>query len=397
MHLTLATTYMAILTTGIFMTFLTVCLLNRNLLARFGYKLLALFVLFSFLRFLIPMEFSFTQVIALPLGISGIIVSLRHRLFFFLGQPVSIWLLFEYIWALGAIVGILHYAFSCLRARHYIVLHAKELTDTEPYQTIIADICREQNRANHFRVIELPGLNVPMLFGIFSPKILVPEHLQLSGSHTYYILRHEMTHHFHHDLILKGLVKIITLIYWWNPLCILLNKQTDVILEMRVDDSLTRSDTNRTIEYMNCLIDYASDTVQKAPFSKSFTMSLFAKKDSDLVKRFVLMSNNQNKTDLPFSILICCIVTCVYLCSYIFILEASKPPSAENADFPDDIHNVQQLHFDSTNDIYFIDNGDGTYDLYSGELYLETYDSTEYSYPGAPIYTPENSPYPITK
>ena len=388
---------MAILTTGIFLTFLTVCLLHRGLLTRFGYKLLALFVLFSFLRFLIPMEFSFTQTVLLPLGVSDVIGLLRHRLFFFLGQPVSIWLLFEYIWALGAIIGILHYAFSCLRARHYIVLHAKELTDTEPYRTMIANICREQNRPNHFRVIELPGLNVPMLFGIFSPKILIPEHLQLSESHTYYILRHEMTHHFHHDLILKGLVKIITLIYWWNPLCILLNKQTDVILEMRVDDSLTRSDINRTIEYMNCLIDYATDTVQKAPFSKSFTMSLFAKKDSDLVKRFVLMSNNQNKTDLPLSILICGIVTCVYLCSYLFIFEASKPPSMENLDIPSDFNDIGQLHTGVESSNYFIDNGDGTYDLYYGGVYVETTDSTEYSYPGTPIYTPENSPYPITK
>lgn len=396
MHLTLTTTLMAILTTGLFLTILSVCFLNRNLMVRFGYRLLALFVLFTFLRFLLPVEFPFTQSVSLPFFISNIIALLRRRLFFFLGQPVSVWFLFECIWILGAVIGILYYLFSCLRAEHYITLHGKELTDTAPYQTLVADICAEQNRKNCFRVIELPGLNVPMLFGIFSPKILIPEHVDFSESHAYYILRHEMTHHFHHDLILKGLVRIITLIYWWNPLCILLNRQTNVILEMRVDDSLTHSDAARTVEYMNCLIDYASDTVHKAPLSKSFTMSLFAKKDSDLVKRFVLMSNNQRKTDFPLSVLMCCMVMCIYLGSYLYIFEASKPPSAENADFPDDIQNVQQLHFSLTNDTYFIDNGDGTYDLYSDGLYLETLDSTENSYPGTPIYTPENNPYKNT-
>ena len=328
---------------------------------------------------------------------SKIIVYLHSWLFFIKEQPISVWVIFKCIWVVGAIVGILYYIFCCLRGEYYIILHGKELTNTEPYQRLVTDICREQNRKNCFRIIALPGLNVPMLFGIFSPRILIPEDADLPESHLYYILRHEMTHHFHHDLVLKGLIRIITIIYWWNPLCILLNRQTDVILEMHVDDSLTKSDTGRTSEYMNCLIDYASDTVQKAPFSKSFTMSLFAKKDSDLVKRFILMSNNQNKTDLPLSVLICCIVICIYLCSYFFIFEASKPPSGENAGDLIYMDTIEQLHFELSNDTYFIDNGDGTYDLYNGTVYLETTDTTEYSYPGTPIYTPENSPYPITK
>ena len=393
MHLTPTTTLMAILTTGIFLTLLTICLINRSLLIRFGYKLLALFVLFSFLRFVLPVEFPFTQWVALPVGISDVIAIFRRRLFVFGQQSASMWNIFECIWITGAVCGIFHYIISYIRASRYLVLYGKELTTISPYQELVAQICEEQKRPNHFRIIELPGLSTPMLFGIFSPKILLPERLSLDNTQAYYILRHEMTHHFHHDLILKCLIKIITLIYWWNPFCILLNRQTGIILEMHVDDSVTRSDSKETAEYMNCLIEYASNSARKAPFSRAITMQLLPKKDSDLVKRFYLMANNQQKSDVPLTVLISIIVLGIYIGSYMFIFEAYHSPQEENMGLPDDIEFLKEIRVVYDTDSYFIDNGDGTYDLYSNGKYLETMTTIDDFYPNAPVYTPENNPH----
>lgn len=394
MQLTLTTTLMAILTTGVFLTFLTICLINKHLLIRFGYKLLALFILFTFLRFSLPVEFhTLAHRIALPEGISNIIALLRHRLFTFREQPVSIWRIFEYIWIMGAVCGILWFFFTYFRDSYRITLYGKDMTTISPYKELVARICSEQNRRNNFRVIEFPGLGIPMIFGVFSPRILIPEHFELPEEQTYYILRHEMTHHFHHDLLLKSLIKLITLIYWWNPLCRLLNHQTDVILEMHVDDSLTQSDIESTLAYMNCLVDYASKSTQRVSISHTFSLEFFPKEDSDLKKRFYLMANNQKKSDRPLSILICFLVLGIYLSSYLFIFEAYKLPTAEGTQYapPDGV--ILNLHVIDETTSYFIDNGDGTYDLYSDDMYLETMTSIDGYYSDTPIYTPDNNPY----
>ena len=393
MRLTLATTYMAIFTAGIFLSLLTFCLINKNLLIRFGYKLLGLFILFTFLRFTFPVDFPFTETIVLPRDISYIILRLRHRLFYLGQQPVSIWFIFECIWLIGAIISILWFFISYFRDNYRIVLYGKELTNASPYKEIVADICKDQNRRNNFRVIGIPNLNIPMIFGVFKPRILLPENIELSYDEAYYIIRHEMTHHFHHDLLLKSLIKFITLIYWWNPFCILLNKQADVIIEMHVDDSLVHSDTEIAFAYMQCLTDYASKTTEKSMFSHTFTLGLLPKEKSDLRKRCYLMFNNQSKSDKSLSVLIGLIVLGIYISSYLFIFEGFRPPEEINMGQPMLSDNWGDIQILNNSDSYFIDNGDGTYDLYSGDMFLETTDSMEGYYPGTPVYTPENNPH----
>ena len=393
MRLTLATTYMAIFTAGIFLSLLTFCLINKNLLIRFGYKLLGLFILFTFLRFTFPVDFPFTETIVLPRDISYIILRLRHRLFYLGQQPVSIWFIFECIWLIGAIISILWFFISYFRDNYRIVLYGKELTNASPYKEIVADICKDQNRRNNFRVIGIPNLNIPMIFGVFKPRILLPENIELSYDEAYYIIRHEMTHHFHHDLLLKSLIKFITLIYWWNPFCILLNKQADVIIEMHVDDSLVHSDTEIAFAYMQCLTDYASKTTEKSMFSHTFTLGLLPKEKSDLRKRCYLMLNNQRKSDKSLSVLIGLIVLGIYISSYLFIFEGFRPPEEINMGQPMLSDNWGDIQILNNSDSYFIDNGDGTYDLYSGDMFLETTDSMEGYYPGTPVYTPENNPH----
>lgn len=392
MQLTLATTYMAILTTGIFMTILTICLTNKELLIRFGYKLLGLFVLFTYLRFLFPIEFPFTQSIPLPRNISYYISIIRHRLFSIGQQSVSIWFIFECIWGIGALSSFLSFLISYIRDSYYIILYGKNLTKSSPYKELTDKICQEHNRHNKFQVIALPNLDTPRIFGIITPKILLPEESNLSEIQTYYILQHEMTHHFHHDLLLKLLIKIITLIYWWNPFCILLNRQADVILEMRVDDSLTHSNAEVTSAYMHCLSDYASSNIKKSAFSHTFTLGLLPWEDSDLKKRFYLMLNNQTASDKTLALLICFLMLCVYINSYLFIFEGFNTPKKETIKHPPTMINMTDIYVIESSS-YFIDNGDGTYDLYSGDMYLETMTTIDGYYSDTPIYTPENNPY----
>mgnify|MGYP002868664878 CR=1 FL=1 len=387
----IATTMMSVITTSLLMVILTLCLLNRKLLLEIGYKLLAIFVLFTTLRFALPFDFPFTMTIPLPSKLSSVIISFHSYLFYIGKYPISIWSAFEFVWLCGAVLGIIYLIFTYFIKRYDIVLCGKELTDTSPYKELVDRICKEQHKKNNFRVIEYPYTSSPALFGIIHPKILIPENVSWTEEDCYYILGHEMSHHFHHDLLLKCVIKLITLIYWWNLLGILLNHETDVILEMRVDNSLTHNNADRTSDYLHCLLEFAEHPPTKGKKLPSYlTMNLQLLNQSDFNKRYHLLLNNQKKHSVVLNIILFGAALILYIGSYSFVLEAYNTSSESiMSGISDDF---DSLWVPTGNSTYLIDNGDGTYGVYVDGFFLENVDSIDYYPAGTPIYTPDTAP-----
>ncbi|MCM1089950.1 MAG: hypothetical protein NC092_00550 [Butyrivibrio sp.] len=391
LELSIATVIMAVITTNLILILLTVCLTNKKLLVQAGYKLLAIFVVFTVLRLAFPFEFPFTIDLQLPLNISQLFIQIHAWRFSFHGKPFSLWNIFTWIWAIVAVILILKYVISYFQANYYIILYGKELTNKPVYRDTLDQICKNMNRSNHFRVIELPGINSPMLFGFLTPRILVPENMDLTEPNLSYILHHESSHHFHHDLALKSIVKIITLIYWWNPFCILLNNQVDVILEMRNDNGITLTDVIFTDEYMRCLVDMTTAICKRAPLPQSFTINILSKKNAALKSRFALLTNNQEKPHLAMNALLLLATVMMYLVSYAIIPEAycRIDNTLPEQVLENENHTVVSL---SEGNSYFIDNGNGTYDAYYNGRYIETIDTLDFYPSDIPVYTREESP-----
>lgn len=380
-----STFLMAIITTNIFLILLSVCLVNSKLLTRAGHRLLALFVLFTTLRFIFPIELPFTVTIKLPAIISQLIANCHNRLFLICGQPISFISIFKFAWVGGFILGLVKLIITYYRSSKMIVLYGKELTNTQPYQKLIAQICTEKGRANRFRIIELPGLNTPALFGIIHPRILIPEGFQIAEQDLTYILQHEAAHHFNHDILLKNIIKVITLFYWWDIFSWILNRQAEVILEMRIDNRIT-TDKTTTEEYMHCLIHISELAVQKSILPRSITLGVLPKGYQDLKRRFMLMINNQKKNNPMWTIILLLISVSIYLFSYMVVFEAYKAPE-------EIVPNVYgDFMFPSSDNSYFIANEDGTYDYYMNGARLETVDSLQYYPDDIPVYTRDNAP-----
>lgn len=390
----LSTVMMAVITTNVFLILLSLCLINKKLLLRAGYRLLALFALFTTLRFVLPIELPFTLTIKFPYSISQIIARCHDRLFHLGGQSISLWQLFEIFWLIGFIIAVAIHLFSYYRSSRYIILYGKELTQTAPYKELLDEICVTKNRANTFRVIELPGLDIPVLFGLIHPRILIPEHFAISEQNMSFILQHEATHHFKHDLWLKNIIRIITLAYWWDPFSWLLNHQADVILEMRIDDALTNKSTSIAHDYMQCLIDVSELAVGKTIVPNHLTMGLFHSKNKDLKHRFQLMMSQSPKSSNGWSILLVSIACALYLFSYSFVAEGYTPPQEciTDENLTDSIHSMNTLIFPNAQNSYFIDNEDGTYDFYLNSTYWETVDCLDYYSEAIPVYTKDTAP-----
>lgn len=394
-----STIIMAVLTTNAFLIVLSLCLINEKLLIHAGHRLLALFALFTTLRFVLPIELPFTITIKFSEVVSQIVVDCHNRLFQIGEQPISLWMIFKAVWLVGFIIGLLIHIISYYRSNRLIILYGKELTHTAPYKELLDKICESKGRANHFRVIELPGLDVPALFGIIHPRILIPENLDLPQQQLTYILQHEATHHFKHDILLKNIIKLISLAYWWDIFSWLLNRQSDIILEMRIDHSLTGSNATITQEYMQCLLEMSERTSKKRMLPDSFAIGFLPSGYKALKRRFQLMVNNQKKSQTGWNILLIIMAVTIYLFSYTIVLEGYVAPEeyipqdsfSQDSFFPED-YEIDDLVFPTAENSYFIDNLDGTYSLYMNGKLWETVDSLDYYYDDIPVYTQDTAP-----
>lgn len=381
MLFTFSTVYTAIIVSNVLLILLTLFMRNQKIMIQIGYKLLTIFVLFTFIRFLLPIEMPFTKTLLLPEWLSYLISRVRHPLFLLGGYEISLWTFLLLIWAVGFVVKLILYIRDQAKSRYYILSHMWDVTTKERYQPILSKICRDAGKKNPFTIVEVAGLNTPLLYGIFKPHILLPKDNQLTETELHYVLAHEASHHFHHDLVTKLIANIIAMVYWWNPFCHMFVKQTAVILEMRIDDIVTPLDHYDVKDYMECLVNLTEQVAKACPISTDMTMPLLSRSDKesrgDMTKRFEMLLDFQSKKRHLLNLLVLLFVGVMYISSYLFIWEAKYGSSEYLED------TFSAINEDT---IYAILRDDNTYDVYYGDLLIENTDSLE-CYPGIQIYT----------
>ncbi len=373
--------YMAVITSNILLILITLLFRNHKMMINIGYKLLALFIVLTILRFALPFEFSFTTPVFLEefRHLSGTISFLQHRMTVREGITISPWNLFEIIWLIGFVFNLIHYIRMRRRAGYFILTNSLDVTREEPYRSAIERICRERGKKNSFHLLTVQGLNTFMIYGVFVPHILIPENVELSEEKWYYVLSHEASHHFHHDLLIKALTKFITMIYWWNPASYILNKQVDVILEMRVDNIVAAYSKETITKYLHCLTELGEVATRQNMIPEAVTMSLMTGEDSALVNRYHMLLSVGEKKNPVINILLFLLFISIYAASHFVIFEAYyvTPEVAETS-------------IRSTDDnTHAILKEDGTYDIYFEGYFIENTDSLEYYPEDIPLYQPD--------
>lgn len=376
-----STVLMAVLSSNILLILITIFFQNSKVMVNIGYKLLALFIALTALRFLLPFELPFTKSIILTdfEFISLIISRIRRPFYTIDSYEVSLWTLFEIVWLVGCLINIIKYIREHMKARYFVLANSLDVTTREPYASMLTQICSERNQKNRFQILSTSGITKPMLYGVFSPRILIPENMELSREDLYYSLAHEAAHHFHHDLFIKKMLRLITIVYWWNPVCYLLTNKADSILEMRVDDKITALGVETLTSYLHCLVNIGEQAVhaEENGLSKSVTMSLLSEKDGELVQRYYMMTSTGQKKNYFLNIGSFALVLIIYATSHMYIFEAHYAnPDTESI-------SIGQTQENS----YAILKDDGTYDIYYKEYFIENVETLEFYDSSIPIYT----------
>ncbi len=376
-----STVYTAVITSNLLLILITLFFYNRKIMINAGYKLLALFIALTALRFVLPLELPFTKTILLEEyeALSQAISYVRHPLFQVSDYEISPWTFIQAIWLIGFIILLVRYIREHLKARYFVLANSLDVTDTEPYQSLLERICKERGKRNCFRILSVTGIQTPMLYGVLCPCILIPENQKFSDEDLYYSIAHEASHHFHGDLLIKKIVKFIAMVYWWNPFCYILVRKMDTILEMRVDDVITASGKETIVSYLHSLLEIgerSADAAEQA-LTKTVTMSLLSKEDDELTKRYFMMTSSDQKKKLGLNVILGVLVIGLFVGSYLVIFEAHYATDEVEAESDEP----------TTANSYIILKDDGTYDVYFNGFFIENTDSLEFYPSDIPIYT----------
>lgn len=126
----------------------------------------------------------------------------------------------------------------------------------------------ELNRSLGMRAVpiyELPGLSSPAVYGIFRPVILLPEHLIRTTSHEElrWILCHEMAHIRRLDSLFMPLIRVVSLLFFFNPAVWISRRMIDRLREFACDDFATYYSNVSSVEASEAFMKILRCTHQK--------------------------------------------------------------------------------------------------------------------------------------
>lgn len=366
-----STIYMAIITSNILLVIIALIIRKEKIMINAGYKLITVFLILTFVRFLLPFEVPFATTFPLPTGISNIIMEFFASRFMFCGLDITISRIVLLIWIIGILVQAYRFIRVDKRFKRFIFTFGKKVNNDPRYLAILS----KQNKVP-YQIYEVPNIPTPCLYGLATPYILIPANLTYTDKELAFILQHEMMHYRHRDLWIKFGVHLISIIYWWNPSGSILLKNMDMALDMRIDDTITGMSKTETLEYIRCL--YRTAEYQDNMLNHNFGNFLaFSQKErTKAEKRFLMMTQKETKKHPWLNISITAIFASIYIFSYLFAFEAYMEL------YPD------TFSADGINS-YIIDNEDGTYDHYLSGFKIDTVTSLDFFDENIPVYTRE--------
>ncbi|MGN1405076.1 MAG: M56 family metallopeptidase, partial [Erysipelotrichaceae bacterium] len=148
------------------------------------------------------------------------------------------------IWFTGAVVLIVRYLYktNCFNLKIETIMKK-----SEPY--LSDNYCDDINKYN---ISIYTGKLIEYPMTVKDAVILIPENL-INDDNFDNILKHEIQHVKNRDLFFKKAINIICCIFWWFIPVYIIRKYFDILLEMRVDNEVTRNEDIG--EYARSLID----------------------------------------------------------------------------------------------------------------------------------------------
>lgn len=329
-----------------------------------GVRTLIVCILLILLKLMFPYEFFFSRNINLTLLYPKIYQFLNSPLKLFPNKTIRPLNILCFIWCAGIVYNltkfVIHYVHMSFYVKSLKLIHDQRLYD------LLDSIIEKKRFHFHFRFVSSETAVSPYIFGIFRPYIVLSDTTNINSQNLYFIISHEIAHYYNGDLLLKYLMSLFKIVYWWNPLIHLLKKQLNRLLEINTDSIITQNwSEDQKLNYLSCLVDSAKEKYIVPVPCKDETLSFQSGNLFTTSQRvaFILEDIDAiNKFSLPKSALL------FFLSVFLFFIPVFTTFEAWHAE-PQITEETFEIN--SQNAI-LIDNEYGTYDLYIDNNYIGT-------------------------
>ena len=244
--------------------------------------------------------------------------------------------LFYLTWAIGSVVLFCIFLVKELRFRKEMKKGAEEPAED------LAALCKKVTGEKPIgpRILVTPATKIPMIAGVFRPVVYLPTE-EYSEQELTYMLRHEWTHYKQRDVWIKLLVKLLCIVYWWNPVLYLLRYNIDFVLEVKSDLQVTGVLTeSEKLDYLDTILHVVRNrNGKKGPVAPTGMALVSEGKESVLKKRFryVLEYKGIGPLQRFGSLALSILMVICFIGSYFVVLQpyAGEPIGAESDVFYD--------------------------------------------------------------
>jgi len=324
------------------------------------------FVILIMIRLFLPFEYSFTNSIASKAVLPPISKLVFH--YFAIGSGgFYAYQMLLLIWVTGFFVRL----YQVVIQYYKVCKDIKYLPECHGIKSLLNEVLIKKKRYVDFKVVKISGLMTPVILGLWHPTIMIPEN-DYSQEELIYILRHETEHYYQHDLWIKAILEFLCALYWWNPFCRILKKQTSKALEMRTDSKVIGTmDERQRLRYLDCLLKVA-----KSHTKPMNNVALgFDGKKSNLKQRFCFILDYQVTKRKTLIIVNSIFAGIIIFLSTTIILE---PYSIK----PEDAAGTLIINEDNS---FFVRNDEG-YDWYVDNTYFVTINEINDDFLNLPVY-----------
>lgn len=201
----------------------------------FGVLTMVLLYLFCAARLLLPLEFPHAVIVSDSVVYPRIYSFLARKPDSVTHLPVG--LLLCAIWLLGTVFLLIHYALQYCKA----IRAAQQAKPWDSRTTfLLSEIRRQTGRTIKVRGRTAANIESAFGVGVLRRYIILPDKTY-TDAELHYILLHEYTHFLNHDTAVKLLVTLYCIIFWWNPIVYLLQKDLEQTLELKCDRAIAQT------------------------------------------------------------------------------------------------------------------------------------------------------------
>ena len=310
----------------------------------FGVLTMVLLYLFCAARLLLPLEFPHTVIVSDSVVYPRIYSFLTRKPGPVTHLPVG--LLLCAIWLFGTVFLLIHYALQYRKA-------IRAARQASPWDSRTASLLSEIRRQTG-RTIKVRGrtaANIESAFGVgvLRRYIILPDKAY-TDAELHYILLHEYTHFLKHDTVVKLMVTLFCIIFWWNPVVYLLQKDLEQNLEIKCDLSVARTLCSKErAAYLRTILSLMkqSDRKHRIPFAAAALFKTDA--DAAIKERFeTVMAYSANRRNRAASAVFTSVFTVLLIASYTVLPQpqfaAPKSTEPQTIDFNSDTAYIKQDH-----------------------------------------------------